>query len=78
MPYSWPEDTDFALWELDVLESAETTSSRGKRSSSSCHSTSGTATPSWGGAAATATARSRPIVSTAARRFRPSTFLPPS
>ena len=20
MPYDWPEDTDFALWELDVLE----------------------------------------------------------
>jgi hypothetical protein len=22
MPYSWPEDTDFALWELDVLDRA--------------------------------------------------------
>src|SRR5512142_1455187 len=20
MPYTWPEDTDFALWELDVVE----------------------------------------------------------
>jgi hypothetical protein len=20
MPYAWPEDTDFALWELDVLD----------------------------------------------------------
>ena len=20
MPYDWPEDTDFALWELDVLD----------------------------------------------------------
>ena len=20
MPYTWPEDTDFALWELDVLD----------------------------------------------------------
>ena len=22
MPYRWPEDTDFALWELDVLDRA--------------------------------------------------------
>ena len=22
MPYAWPEDTDFALWELDVLDRA--------------------------------------------------------
>ena len=20
MPYAWPEDTDFALWELEVLD----------------------------------------------------------
>ncbi len=20
MPYAWPKDTDFALWELDVLD----------------------------------------------------------
>ncbi len=22
MPYAWPEDTDFALWELDFLDRA--------------------------------------------------------
>ena len=28
MPYSWPEDTDFALWELDVLDRGCTTCGR--------------------------------------------------
>ena len=28
MPYSWPEDTDFAIWELDVLDRACSTCGR--------------------------------------------------
>ena len=28
MPYRWPEETDFALWELDVLDRAYSTCGR--------------------------------------------------
>src|SRR5437762_3425063 len=79
MQYLWPAcSTHSRKGSVLYLESSKITSSRCRARSSSLPSTAGAERPSCSEAAVTATASTKPSVSTTTCRLRPLTFLPPS